>query len=98
MNQVQVKDVVKGYRQVHKMTLREFADALTCSVKAEITFASISNWEKGSSIPSTDLLLQILIVHDDWRQGFALECLRAKLPEVFVDHALTLIRALGGTI
>jgi transcriptional regulator with XRE-family HTH domain len=96
--EIKVSDIVRAYRRNQKVTLREFADQLTSSIKVEITFASVSNWENGSSLPSTDLLLQILIAHDDWRQAFALECLRAKLPEVFADNKLTLIRALGGTI
>lgn len=76
------------YRKRLGMTYRSFADALNEHlVNTSISHTSVANWEKGMIDPSTDFLLICLVVHDDWRSEWAIECLCAKLPEVF-DRAI----------
>lgn len=78
------------------LTLRGMAEKLTESVKVEISHESVHGWRRGSSEPRTDFLLQVLIAYSDWRRDFALACLEAKLPEVFIDHRDVLKRILEG--
>jgi len=79
-----ISNVITAYRQSKEMTYRSFADALNEHlVNTSVTFMSISNWEKGMTDPNTDFLLTCLVVHQDWRRQWAIDCLCAKLPEVF---------------
>jgi len=78
-------------------TLRSFAEALTQSVRSNLTHASIHNWRRGKQEPETDFLLQCLIAYSDWRQDWALEMLQAKLPEVFDDGTLCQLLMKGVT-
>lgn len=88
--------VVEAYLEQTGLTLRGMANALTESVKIDVSHESVHGWRRGSSEPRTDFLLQVLIAYSDWRQDFALACLQAKLPEVFIDHRDVLIRSLEG--
>ena len=76
--------VASEYRKRRGMTYRAFAEALTEHlVNTSISHASVMNWEKGMTEPSTDFLLTCLVVHNDWRAEWAIDCLCAKLPAVF---------------
>ena len=88
--------IVTGeYRRRQAMAYRAFADALNEHlVNTSVTHATVMNWEKGITDPSTDFLLTCLVVHTDWRRQFAIDCLCAKLPEVFVRSDRGKIRML----
>jgi transcriptional regulator with XRE-family HTH domain len=80
--------IAREYRKRMELTYRSFAEALTEHlVNTGISHTSIANWEKGINDPSTDFLLTCLVVHQDWRRQFAIDCLQAKLPEVFARAA-----------
>jgi transcriptional regulator with XRE-family HTH domain len=74
------------YRKDKDMTYRAFAGELGAkTVNLSISHASIMNWEKGMTEPGTDFLLRCLVIHEksDWRHQYAIDCLQAKLPDVF---------------
>ena len=78
--------VTGKYRREKDLTYRAFADALGERVgNTTISHASVINWEKGITEPSTDFLLRCLVIRpvEDWRHQYAIDCLCAKLPEVF---------------
>ena len=76
--------VTAAYRKRLDLTYRAFADAMNAHlVNTSVTHASVINWEKGMTDPNTDFLLTCLVVHQDWRRQWAMDCLCAKLPEVF---------------
>jgi len=80
--------VTAKIRKEHGLTYRAFADDLNEHlVNTSVTHATVQNWEKGMTEPCTDFLLICLVVHSDWRADWAIECLCAKLPEVF-DRAI----------
>jgi transcriptional regulator with XRE-family HTH domain len=79
-----VSKITGDHRKFQGMTYRAFAEALTEHlVNTSVTHATAMNWEKGKTDPNTDFLLTCLIVHNDWRADWAIECLCAKLPAVF---------------
>lgn len=88
------QDVVSEYLKSTGLTVRAFSDVLTESLNG-ITHSTIVNWKKGVSEPNTDFLLACYTAYSDWRRDFALDCLRAKLPEVFIDN-VELIKQIGG--
>lgn len=76
--------VTGEFRRREGLSYRGFAEALgEHLVNTGISHQSAMNWEKGTTEPSTDFLLICLVVHEDWRVDWAIECLCAKLPEVF---------------
>jgi transcriptional regulator with XRE-family HTH domain len=92
--QISLCSVVKEYRKRLSMTYRDFAEAINEHlVGTGISHQTISNWEKSITDPTTDFLLTCLVVHDDWRRQFAIDCLCAKLPEVFIrnDNSIALL-------
>lgn len=90
----QLKDYVKDVRVEQRMSMREFAEALTECVKGSVSHASVNEWEKGRYEPGTTFLLQVLVAYSDWRRVFAQNALKLVLPEVFVDQADELHKAL----
>jgi len=81
---VKVEDVMKAYMQSCGMNQGQFADALTDSlVNTGVSRVSVTNWVNGKSSPSTDFLLVCAVAYEDWRRSWAMECLKAKLPEIF---------------
>jgi DNA-binding transcriptional regulator YiaG len=96
MNQTNnpTSQVISTYRHLYNLTYRAFAEKLTEHlVNTGISHASVQNWEKGMTDPNTDFLLTLLVVHADWRRQFAIDCLVAKLPEVFerVDGSIQIL-------
>ena len=87
--------VTSEYRKRLGLTYRAFAETLIEHlVNTSISHQTVMNWEKGMTDPGTDFLLICLVVHDDWRTDWAIECLCAKLPEVFdrrIDGRLILL-------
>lgn len=82
------------YRKNVEESYRGFAESLTEHlVNTGISHVSVQNWEKGMTDPNTDFLLICLVVHQDWRRQWAIDCLCAKLPEVFerVDDRLQIL-------
>ena len=76
--------VTAQYRKNLDLTYRSFADALSEHlVNFSVTYATVMNWEKGMTDPNTDFLLVCLVIHSDWKRQWAIDCLCAKLPEVF---------------
>lgn len=94
MEEMSLAEFVKGVRSEQRLSMREFAEALTQSVKVEISHVSVNEWEKGRYEPGTDFLLEILVAYRDWRREFARGVLMIKLPEVFIDQAGELKNAL----
>lgn len=65
----------------------EFGDMLVEGlVNVPISGTSVSAWENERYEPDSDLLWALAVRYHnthDWRLRFALQCLRAKLPDVF---------------
>jgi transcriptional regulator with XRE-family HTH domain len=86
--------VIAETRKRNGLTYRAFAEKITEHlVNLTISHQTIMNWEKGCTEPPTDFLLTCLVVHADWRRQFAIDCLVAKLPEVFerVDGSIQIL-------
>ncbi len=76
--------ITREYRQRLGLTYRGFAEAMQEHlVNIGISHQSVVNWEKGITDPGTDFLLVCLVTYRDWRAQWAMDCLCAKLPEVF---------------
>lgn len=76
--------LTRAWRQSMDMTYRSFAEALNEHlINTNITHTSVANWEKGMTDPNTDFLLVCLVMNTDWQRQWAIDCLCAKLPEVF---------------
>jgi hypothetical protein len=85
-----VKNVMKTYMDAYGLTQQKFADSITQSlVHTDISRVSVTNWCGGKSSPSTDFLLVCAAVYEDWRRAWAVDCLKAKLPEVFEAGVVT---------
>lgn len=75
--------IVSRYLDQSELTLREFAEELARSFPGSLTHATVINWRDGNSEPQSDFLLRLFVFSGDgWRRRFALDCLRAKLPEL----------------
>lgn len=89
-----VQSVVRKYLNSLNLTQDKFAEALNESlVNTNISRVSVSYWFNGKNEPETDFLLILLCVYSDWRMKFAVDCLMAKLPEVFESGIVKLPRA-----
>jgi len=87
---LKVKDVMEAYLQSYGLTHDKFAEGLTKSlVNTGISRVSVTNWANGKSSPSTDFLLVCALAYEDWRRSWAMDCLKAKLPEVFASGIVT---------
>jgi len=85
-----VKDVMKAYMDSYGLTQQKFAEGLTASlVNTNISRVSVTNWCNGKSSPSTDFLLVCAVAYEDWRSSWAMDCLKAKLPEIFEAGVVT---------
>lgn len=79
-----VGKVTKKYRATQELTQYEFIAALNESlVNTSVTRQSVSNWEADKNAPDTDFLWMCIIIYSNWRMDWAMDCLCAKLPEVF---------------
>ncbi|RMD60775.1 XRE family transcriptional regulator [Candidatus Parcubacteria bacterium] len=87
-------EIVKQYRYQLGANLSrlvnqaEFAEMLAEGLVniPPVTRVTVSAWETGKWEPDTDFLLALLARYagtGDWREQFARDCLRAKIPEVF---------------
>jgi hypothetical protein len=79
-----IAEITRKYMRQFLLTQEKFTEAL-CEhlVNTNISRSSVSYWLNGKYEPETDFLLICLAVHKDWRAEWAIECLCAKLPEVF---------------
>jgi len=89
-----VQAVVRQYMTATGLRQDKFAEALNeCLAKTNISRVSVSNWLNGRYEPETDFLLVLLCIYGDWRMRFAVDCLIAKLPEVFDSGIVKLPQA-----
>ena len=69
------------------VTQEQFGEMLVEGlVNVPLSRTSVSSWENGKYEPDSDLLWALAVRHygtRDWRLLFAMQCLRAKLPDVF---------------
>jgi len=80
-----ISEVVKKYMTENNLTQEAFVGKLNQSlVNTNVSRASVSHWLNNKYEPETDFLLLVMMVYSDWRMDFAIDCLCAKLPEVFV--------------
>ena len=92
-----IGEIVTSYLVRSKLTLRAFADKLTEGLSNNsLTHATIINWRDGKTEPETDFLLECAVVYDDWRRDFAADCLKTKLPGVFVDDLGAILERING--
>jgi transcriptional regulator with XRE-family HTH domain len=82
--EIKVSDVMKAYMGLYGLTQEKFANALNESlINTDVSRVAVTNWCNSKSSPSTDFLLVCAVVYQDWRRTWAVNCLTAKLPEVF---------------
>jgi len=94
LKQKPVQLVVRRYLDASQLTQDKFAEALNESlINTNVSRVSVSHWLNGKYEPETDLLLVLLCVYGDWRLRFAVDCLTAKLPEVFESGIVKLPKA-----
>jgi len=83
-----------GANMQRQVTQEEFGDMLTEGLTdVQLSRTSVSAWETGKHEPDSDLLWTLVVRHYDtqnWRLRFALQCLRAKLPDVFENGIVTI--------
>ena len=76
-----------GAKLQRNVTQEEFGDMLVEGlVNVPLSRTSVSAWETEKYEPDSDLLWTLAVRHygtQDWRLRFALQCLRAKLPDIF---------------
>lgn len=77
---VLIGEIVNKYLQSEKLNLREMAEALN------VSHPTIINWRDGKTEPDTDLLIQLLVSFEDWRNDFAVEILQVRYPDLFVKE------------
>ena len=95
---MKVNEITQKFIEQGEMTQEKFAEALNFSLRnTGVSRVSVSNWLNGKYEPTTDFLLIVMMVYNDWRMEWAIRCLCAKLPEVFAvdEHGVltTLKRA-----
>jgi len=63
----------------------ELARRLTAALKphGSILAASTADWERGKSIPTYSVMLNLFLITAGWERAFALDMLRALKPEVW---------------
>jgi len=89
-----VQSVIRQYMKATGLTQDKFAEALNESlINTNVSRVSVSNWLNGKYEPETDLLLILIVVYSGWQKRFAVDCLSAKLPEVFESGIIKLPRA-----
>jgi len=82
---VKISEIVKKYMEERGLKQEAFVAELNKSLRnTGLSRVSISNWLNERNEPDTDFLLLVMMVYSDWRMEFAIDCLCAKLPEVFV--------------
>jgi len=87
---IRICDVTQTYREQLNIAQEEFANLLTKElVNIKVSRQAVSNWEKGENYPSTDFLLLCSVIYEDWRQAWAMDCLKVKLPEVFDPNVVS---------
>jgi len=76
-----------GALMERSVSQEEFGDLLMDGlVNVPLSRTSVSAWENGKYEPDSDLLWTLVVQHygtKDWRLYFGLNCLRAKIPDVF---------------
>jgi len=78
-----IDEIVKAYRLDQKMTLRDFAAALSIDGQT-ISYEAIRKWENGRFKPNYYFLVALSMKTTDWRRDFAFDCLSAIEPDNFV--------------
>jgi hypothetical protein len=63
----------------------ELSRRLTAALKphGSILPASVADWERGKSIPTYSVMLNLFLIASGWERAFALDILRALKPEVW---------------
>ena len=95
-DQMKIQEITQKYIEQAHLTQEKFADAMNASLRnTNVSRVSVSNWLNGRYEPETDFLLVVMMVYSDWRMEWAIQCLCAKLPEVFemdANGALTTLK------
>jgi len=82
-----------GANMGRKVTQEQFGEMLVEGlINVPLSRTSVSAWENGIYEPDSDLLWALAVRHygtRDWRLLFAMNCLRAKLPDIFEAGIVT---------
>jgi len=82
---LQVNLIVGRYLDETSLSLRDFAEFISDGISDNVSHAAVHNWRKGINQPGTGLLCEMAGSYQDWRRAFALECLRAKHPQLIIE-------------
>lgn len=83
----EIYEVTKTYRKGKKLTLRQFADEINEKlVNTSVTYATVNRWEMDDHYyePDMRLLFECLATYADWRRAWAVDCLKAMFPDLFL--------------
>ena len=96
---MKINEVVNEYRTVHGFSLRKFADALNSKlINTDVSHATVARWEDESthSEPDVRFLFECLATYQDWRRGFAIDCLTAMFPDLVQSGTVTFKLPIAG--
>jgi transcriptional regulator with XRE-family HTH domain len=72
-----VQDITRAMRQKQKLSQSGFGQALAEKVVGStITRQAVIQWEQGKTRPDMRFLLAAVLLYEDWRQDWALACLK----------------------
>jgi len=85
------QDVVKEYRRIQGLSVRDFAEKLTEKLlNTSLSGGTVSKWENDPNrAPELYLFLNCITTYTDWRKNFAIDSLKAIMPHVFDSGMLT---------
>lgn len=95
----QVNKIVHDYQDLHRLSLRKFADALNEKlINTDVSHATVARWkdEYKPSEPDVRFLFECIATYEDWRAHFALECLKAMFPDLVARGVVTFKLPLAG--
>lgn len=85
------QNVVRDYRTLTGLSVRNFAKALTEKlVNASMSGNTIHQWENDPNRePDLYFFFDCFVIYTDWRRNFAVDALKALMPHVFDSGMVT---------
>jgi transcriptional regulator with XRE-family HTH domain len=87
-----VGELTKTMRKTRRLSQQSFGQAISEKIiGSSITRQAVIQWEQGKTRPDMRLLLASVLLYEDWRQEWALSCLKVIMGRTLEgqhDHAL----------
>lgn len=84
-------EVTRMHRKHHSLSLRRFADAINEKlVNTDISHATVARMEDDQKPiePDLKLLFECIVTYQDWRVVWAVDCLKAMYPDLFISGVI----------